>query len=94
MVVDERTLAIPDRPGNSILMGLQNVLANPNAGICFEIPGYGTTLRVGGKAELSNDPELLHLLEARGAKNALLLRHFRGRKDCKRMAFCAARLTR
>ena len=71
MVVDERTLAIPDRPGNSILMGLQNVLANPNAGICFEIPGYGTTLRVGGKAELSNDPELLHLLEARGAKNAL-----------------------
>ena len=66
MVVDERTLAIPDRPGNSILMGLQNVLANPRVGVCFEIPGYGTTLRVGGKAEISNDPELLHRLEARG----------------------------
>ena len=66
LVVDERTLAIPDRPGNSILMGLQNVLANPNVGMCFEIPGYGTTLRVGGKAEISNDPELLHRLEARG----------------------------
>ena len=66
MIVDERTLAIPDRPGNSILMGLQNVLANPSAGLCFEIPGYSTTLRVGGRAELSNDPELLHRLEARG----------------------------
>ena len=66
MVVDERTLAIPDRPGNSILMGLQAILANPNAGLCFEIPGYSTTLRVGGRAELSNDPELLHRLEARG----------------------------
>jgi PPOX class probable FMN-dependent enzyme len=66
LVVNERTLAIPDRPGNSILMGLQNVLANPNVGMCFEIPGYGTTLRVGGKAEISNDPELLHRLEARG----------------------------
>lgn len=33
MILDRKTLIIPDRPGNSILMGLQNVLANPKAGL-------------------------------------------------------------
>lgn len=66
MVVDPQTLVIPDRPGNNILMGLQNILDNPRCGICFEIPGNDTTLRVGGFATLRKDPELLRLLSARG----------------------------
>lgn len=65
-VKDPRTLIIPDRPGNSILMGLQNLLANPKAGLCFEIPGNPTTLRVGGKVALSNDPQILAQMPARG----------------------------
>ena len=65
-VRDPRTLIIPDRPGNSILMSLQNLLANPKAGLCFEIPGNPTTLRVGGKVALSNDPQILAQMPARG----------------------------
>jgi hypothetical protein len=48
MILSLGTLIIPDRPGNSILMGLQNILANPWVGLCFEIPGNTTTLRVVG----------------------------------------------
>jgi PPOX class probable FMN-dependent enzyme len=66
MVLDPQTIVIPDRPGNNILMGLQNLLDNPHCGICFEIPGNDTTLRVGGGAALRKDPELLRLLSARG----------------------------
>lgn len=58
-VLNGKTLLIPDRPGNSILMGIQNLIENPSAGLCFEIPGNATTLRVGGRVTLSNDPELL-----------------------------------
>ena len=65
LVVDPQTPVIPDRPGNNILMGLQNLLDNPRCGLCFEIPGNDTTLRVGGAATLRKDPELLHMLSAR-----------------------------
>ena len=65
LVVDPQTLVIPDRPGNNILMGMQNLLDNPRCGLCFEIPGNDTTLRVGGATTLRKDPELLQLLSAR-----------------------------
>uniref|UniRef100_A0A7S1C142 Pyridoxamine 5'-phosphate oxidase N-terminal domain-containing protein n=1 Tax=Corethron hystrix TaxID=216773 RepID=A0A7S1C142_9STRA len=53
------TLIIPDRPGNRLLFGLQNILENPNVGIVFEIPGTCTTLRCGGIAHISKDLDLL-----------------------------------
>ena len=65
-VDDPTTLLVPDRPGNKILMGLQNIIENPKVGICFEIPGTCTTLRIGGTAIISKDPELLSRLAARG----------------------------
>lgn len=58
-VLDDTTLAIPDRPGNNRLDTLSNILANPNVGLLFLVPGFDDTLRVNGKARLSNDPLLL-----------------------------------
>lgn len=58
-ILDDRTLAIPDRPGNNRLDTLSNILANPNVGLLFMVPGFDDTLRVNGKAHLSTDPEIL-----------------------------------
>jgi len=58
-ILDERTLAIPDRPGNNRLDTLVNILANPNVGILFIVPGFDDTLRVNGRATLVKDPDLL-----------------------------------
>ncbi|QWW70247.1 pyridoxamine 5'-phosphate oxidase family protein [Rhizobium sp. WYJ-E13] len=58
-ILDERTLAIPDRPGNNRLDTLVNILANPSVGLLFMIPGFDDTLRVNGRAVLTTDPDLL-----------------------------------
>lgn len=58
-ILDQRTLAIPDRPGNNRLDSLVNILANPSVGLLFVIPGFDDTLRVNGQASLVTDPELL-----------------------------------
>ena len=61
-ILDDETLAIPDRPGNNRLDSLANILANPSVGLLFIIPGYDETLRVNGRASLSTDPELLETM--------------------------------
>jgi uncharacterized protein len=58
-VLDERTLLVPDRPGNRLADSLRNVLANPHVGLLFVIPGIGDTFRVNGRATIVTDPELL-----------------------------------
>ncbi|HWU18198.1 MAG TPA: pyridoxamine 5'-phosphate oxidase family protein [Devosia sp.] len=58
-ILDERRLAIPDRPGNNRLDSLSNITTNPNIGILFVIPGFDDTLRVNGQATITTDPELL-----------------------------------
>lgn len=58
-ILDEHTLAIPDRPGNNRLDTLVNILANPSVGLLFIIPGFDDTLRVNGSATLVKDPALL-----------------------------------
>jgi uncharacterized protein len=58
-VLDERTLLLPERPGNRLADSLRNVLANPHVGLLFLIPGIGDTLRVNGRASIVTDPELL-----------------------------------
>jgi PPOX class probable FMN-dependent enzyme len=57
-VLDERTLAIPDRLGNRRLDTFRNVLSNPNVGLIFVIPGVTYTLRISGTAIIVRDPEL------------------------------------
>lgn len=73
-IEDARTLVIPDRPGNRLVFGLQNILANPNVGLLFLIPGTPETLRINGSAELSADPALLARLAARGKPAVLAIR--------------------
>ncbi|MFU8823606.1 pyridoxamine 5'-phosphate oxidase family protein [Yoonia sp.] len=58
-ILDDRTIAIPDRPGNNRLDTLSNIIANPNVGLLFMIPGFDDTLRVNGQASLVTDPDLL-----------------------------------
>ena len=58
-VLDDRTLAIPDRPGNNRLDTCSNILANPNVGLLFIIPGFDDTLRINGQASLTTDPQVL-----------------------------------
>jgi PPOX class probable FMN-dependent enzyme len=65
-VLDERTLVIPDRPGNNRLDSMTNILHNPNVGLLFFIPGVTETLRVNGRARLSASRELLAPFEVRG----------------------------
>jgi uncharacterized protein len=55
-IVDDHTLIIPDRPGNNRVDTMQNIIANPQVGILFIIPGIDDTLRVNGKAEIIDDP--------------------------------------
>jgi hypothetical protein len=65
-VLDDRTLLIPDRPGNNRLDGMKNILANPKVGIIFMVPGANITYRVNGHAEISVDPDLLARFEVNG----------------------------
>jgi PPOX class probable FMN-dependent enzyme len=58
-VVDAHTILIPDRPGNNRLDTMSNITANPNVGCLFFIPGFEDTLRLNGKARLTDDAELL-----------------------------------
>ncbi len=74
-IVDERTLLVPERPGNKLADSLRNILANPNVGLLFLIPGVGDTLRVNGRATLTTDATLLEALavEGKAPKLALLI---------------------
>ena len=58
-VLDDRTLLIPERPGNARIDTLTNILANPNVALIFLIPGFEDTLRVNGTAEVTVDKDLL-----------------------------------
>lgn len=54
-VVDANTVMIPDRPGNNRLDTLSNIIANPEVGLVFFIPGVEETARVNGRAEIVTD---------------------------------------
>src|SRR6202051_1699476 len=49
-ILDDKTLAIPDRPGNNRLDSFRNILLDPRIALMFLIPGIGETLRVNGRA--------------------------------------------
>ena len=72
-ILDQHTLAIPDRPGNNRLDSLVNILSNPNVGLLFIVPGYDDTLRVNGQASLVIDPELLKDMSVNGRSPKLAI---------------------
>ena len=65
-VLDERTLLLPDRPGNNRLDGLRNLVDNPHVGLIFFIPGVQETLRVNGRGRITTDKALLAPLAVQG----------------------------
>ncbi len=58
-ILDERTLLIPERPGNRLADSLRNILANPHVGLLFVVPGVTDTFRVNGRATIITDATLL-----------------------------------
>lgn len=58
-ILDERTLLLPERPGNRLADSLRNVLANPHVGLIFIVPGATDTFRVNGRALITTDAALL-----------------------------------
>ncbi|HYI25430.1 MAG TPA: MSMEG_1061 family FMN-dependent PPOX-type flavoprotein [Thermomicrobiales bacterium] len=65
-VLDDSTLAIPDRLGNRRADGHRNILENGHVGLIFIVPAVDETLRVNGRAFLTRDPELLETMANRG----------------------------
>jgi uncharacterized protein len=56
-VIDDTTIAIPERPGTKRVDGYLNVLERPHVGTLFLIPGRGDTLRINGTARILSDAE-------------------------------------
>jgi PPOX class probable FMN-dependent enzyme len=70
-VLDERTIAIAERPGNRRADGYRNVLENPHVGLLFLIPGRGDTLRINGRARLVSDAPFFDAMVVKGHRPVL-----------------------
>lgn len=58
-ILDDRTLLLPERPGNRIADTLTNLLADSRIALLFLVPGVGDTFRVNGRGRIVDDPDLL-----------------------------------
>lgn len=58
-ILDDRTVAFPDRRGNNRLDTLRNIVIDPRVALLFLIPGWDETLRINGRAHITTDPALL-----------------------------------
>jgi len=65
-VLDDHTLAIPERLGNRLADSFLNILARPQVGLLFTVPGKQETLRAGGSARIVQDPWLLEKMAVNG----------------------------
>ncbi|WBC10684.1 pyridoxamine 5'-phosphate oxidase family protein [Micromonospora sp. WMMA1947] len=71
LVLDDTTIAIPERPGNRRADGYRNILANPHVGLIFLIPGRTDTLRINGRARLIADAPWFADMEVKGHRPVL-----------------------
>lgn len=71
---DNRTLLIPERSGNHLALGLQNILLDPQVALAFMRPATDEILRISGLATLVDDQELCHALSADGKPAHLVIR--------------------
>ena len=72
-VIDEATIAIPERPGNKRVDGYLNVLQNPCVGTLALIPGRGDTLRINGRARVLSDADYFDAMAVGGKRPILAL---------------------
>ena len=73
-ILDDRTLLIPERPGNRRAETMQNLIRSPQVGIVSFVPGVEETLRICGRGSIVDDPELLAGTEVRGRAAILAIR--------------------
>ncbi|HEX3760699.1 MAG TPA: pyridoxamine 5'-phosphate oxidase family protein, partial [Kofleriaceae bacterium] len=73
LVLDDTTIAIPERAGNRRADGFRNVLVNPHVGLIYLIPGRGDTLRINGRARLVRDATFFDRMIVKGHRPLLAL---------------------
>jgi uncharacterized protein len=73
LVLDDTTIAIPERPGNRRVDGFGNVLTNPHVGLLFMVPGRGDTLGINGRARLVREPPFFDRMVVKGHRPLLAL---------------------
>ncbi len=72
-VLDDRTIALAERPGNRRADGFRNVLGNPHVGLIFLIPGRAETLRINGRARLVGEADFFDHMVVKGHRPVLAL---------------------
>jgi PPOX class probable FMN-dependent enzyme len=73
LVLDDTTIAVPERPGNRRADSLLNILQNPHVGLLFMVPGRGDTLRVNGRARLLADAPYADRMEVKGHRPVVVM---------------------
>jgi PPOX class probable FMN-dependent enzyme len=73
LVLDDRTIALPERAGNRRADGFHNILSNPHVGLLYLLPGRGDTLRINGRARLVRDADLLDRMVEKGHRPLLAM---------------------
>jgi PPOX class probable FMN-dependent enzyme len=73
IVLNDETIAIPDRPGNRRVDGFRNILRNPHVGLLYMVPGRGETLRINGRASLLREAPFFDRLVVKGHRPKLAL---------------------
>lgn len=72
-VLDERTVAIPDRAGNKIADSFRNIAENDGVGLLFLVPGVRETLRLNGHAYPTDEPDVLARMQTEASTPDLAL---------------------
>ncbi|HEV7711999.1 MAG TPA: pyridoxamine 5'-phosphate oxidase family protein [Asanoa sp.] len=73
LVLDDTTIAIPERPGNKRADGFHNIIDNPHVGLIYLIPGRDDTLRINGRATILRDAPYFDQMIVRGHRPAFAL---------------------
>jgi len=73
LVLDDATIAIPERPGNRRADGYHNILSNPHVGLIYLVPGRKETLRVNGRARLIREAPFFDDMIVKGHRPQLAI---------------------
>ncbi|TCN41976.1 hypothetical protein EV644_104358 [Kribbella orskensis] len=73
MVLDDSTIAIPERAGNRRIDGFTNILTNPHVGLIYLLPGRGETLRINGRARIIREAPFFDDMVVKGNRPQLAL---------------------
>jgi PPOX class probable FMN-dependent enzyme len=73
LVLDDTTIALPERSGNQRADGFHNIIDNPQVGLIYLIPGHGDTLRINGRARIVRDADFFDRMTVRGHRPVLAL---------------------